>query len=381
MPKKYIKKTKNKQSTDELIASAIDQQNSWRENRRTFARKFLKTLNIFARPAPTTNENGDVVATDASRKHRRGIMAYWFPIMCAVVVIIVAIWVVVVRNMSGPNVVVLQPTVEQNIADKTAKKPTDTPSFDIVRIEKGGMIVIAGRWLPNQNVSIVVNGKIVATERTDNSGEFVYAPRNAWDAGNYTISLLGTDPDIKSENKVFVYVSPYDYKNSVSLLMTRDGSTLLQAPTMLRDGDLNVSKIDYLAGGRIVVTGDALPRLRVSLALNDKYMGFARVSDHKHFGLGADVGELVPGKDYKLTVRLHDGDGRTLSTITHEFVMPEMTGDDDTFYTVRRGDCLWIIARNFLRRGILFSLIAERNNITNPDLIYPKQELQIPVKE
>lgn len=380
MSKKYIKKNKPKQSTDALIANAIDKQNSWRENRRTFARKFLKTLNIFARPAPT-NENGATVAPDTKRKHRNGIMAYWFPIMCAIVVIIVAVWTVIVRNMAGPNVVVLQPTIEQNVTTKPAKKQTTTPSFDIVRIEKGGMIVIAGRWVPNRNVSIVINGKIVATERTDNSGEFVYAPRNAWDAGNYTISLLGTDPNVTSENKVFVYVSPYDHKNSVSLLMTRNGSTLLQAPTMLRDGDLHVSKIDYLSGGRIVVTGDALPRLRVSLALNDKYMGFARVSDYKHFGLGADVDELVPGQDYKLTVRLHDGDGRTLSTITHEFVMPEMTGDDDTFYTVRRGDCLWIIARNFLRRGILFSMIAKRNNITNPDLIYPKQELQIPVKE
>ena len=59
--------------------------------------------------------------------------------------------------------------------------------------------------------------------------------------------------------------------------------------------------------------------------------------------------------------------------------MPKMTGDDDTYYTVRRGDCLWIIARNFLRRGVLFSIIADRNNIENPNLIYPNQNLQIPV--
>ena len=72
---------------------------------------------------------------------------------------------------------------------------------------------------------------------------------------------------------------------------------------------------------------------------------------------------------------------RTVASVTHDFVMPEMTGDDDTFYTVRRGDCLWIIARNFMRRGILFSIIAERNNIENPDLIYPKQLLQIPVEK
>jgi len=115
--------------------------------------------------------------------------------------------------------------------------------------------------------------------------------------------------------------------------------------------------------------------------LNDKYLGFARVSDHKHFGLGADVDALRPGNEYELTVRLHDGDGRTVATVTHKFTMPQPTGDSDTFYTVRRGDCLWIIARNFLRHGVLFSIIAERNNIENPNLIFPKQILQIPVQE
>ena len=95
--------------------------------------------------------------------------------------------------------------------------------------------------------------------------------------------------------------------------------------------------------------------------------------------MGADVGELEVGKEYELGIRLHDGDGRTISHVSRKFVMPEMTGDEDTYYTVRRGDCLWIIARNFMRRGILFSIIAERNNIKNPDLIFPKQRLQIPV--
>ena len=75
---------------------------------------------------------------------------------------------------------------------------------------------------------------------------------------------------------------------------------------------------------------------------------------------------------------MHDGDGRTISEVNRNFTMPEMTGDDDTYYTVRRGDCLWIIARNFLRRGVLFSIIADRNNIENPNLIFPEQTLQIP---
>ena len=262
---------------------------------------------------------------------------------------------------------------------KTVTRKITGPSFDLVRIEKSGNIIVAGRNTKESNISIVINKKIVATKHTNKSGEFVYAPNDALNPGNYVISLIDTDKNIKSEDSVFVYVSERGYKNSVSLLMTKNGSKIMQSPE-LADGDLVVSKIDYLDTGRMVVTGRALPRLRVSLSLDDKYLGFARVSDYKNFGLGADIGKLESGKSYKLNIRLHDGEGTTIANIEHEFVMPEMTGDDNTFYTVRRGDCLWIIARNFLRRGVLFTMIAERNTISNPDLIYPNQLLQIPTK-
>ena len=369
---------KIKRSTDDLINDAIAQQNDWQENRREYTRGFLKSLNMFARPSVKKQENQSVAATDAGVVHSRhsALRAYWFPIACALLVIFIAIWVMFIRGATQPRVIVV-PAVPEPVVQRVDN--ITVPTFDIVRIEKDGDVVIAGRWLPHQNISIMVNNKIVATERTDYAGEFVYTTSTAWKPGNYTIALLGAEPEVKSSDKVFVYISDAGVENSVSLLMTKEGSTLLQAPAMLRDGDLAVSKIDYLDTGRIVVSGDGLPRLRVSLALDGEYMGFARVSDYRHFGLGADVGELESGKEYELAVRMHDGDGRTIGTVLHKFVMPEMTGDDDTYYTVRRGDCLWIIARNFLRRGVLFSVIAERNAIQNPDLIYPKQLLQIPV--
>ena len=369
---------KTKRSTDDLINDAIAQQNDWQENRREYTRGFLKSLNMFARPSVKKQENQSVAATDAGvvRSRHSALRAYWFPIACAMVVIFIAVWVMFIRGATQPRVIVV-PAVPEPVVQRVDN--ITVPTFDIVRIEKDGDVVIAGRWLPHQNISIMVNNKIVATERTDYAGEFVYTTSTAWKPGNYTIALLGAEPEVKSSDKVFVYISDAGVANSVSLLMTKEGSTLLQAPAMLRDGDLAVSKIDYLDTGRIVVSGDGLPRLRVSLALDGEYMGFARVSDYRHFGLGADVGELESGKEYELAVRMHDGDGRTIGTVLHKFVMPEMTGDDDTYYTVRRGDCLWIIARNFLRRGVLFSVIAERNAIQNPDLIYPKQLLQIPV--
>lgn len=366
---------KTKRSTDDLINDAIAQQNDWLENRREYTRGFLKSLNVFAKPG-NKKQNADEGENNQSK--RSGMGAYWFPVMCAIVVAIIAVWVMFVRGQTQPHVIIA-PAVPEPVVQKVEKQEITVPVFDIVRVEKDGDVVIAGRWLPYQNVSVMVNGKIIATEYTNGAGEFVYTTSHAWKPGNYTVALVGAEPEVKSSEKVFVYVSEAGAENSVSLLMTKSGSTIMQMPSMLQDGDLAVTKIDYLDTGRIVVTGDALPRLRVSLAMDGKYMGFARVSDHKHFGLGADVGELKPGQKYVLAVRLHDGDGRTVATVAHEFVMPEMTGDDDTYYTVRRGDCLWIIARNFMRRGVLFSIIAERNNINNPDLILPKQILQIPV--
>ena len=368
---------KTKRSTDDMIDDAIAQQNDWLENRREYTRGFLKSLNLFARKSDKNTENQSVKKEDieAARNRKSTARAYWFPILCAILVILIAVWVMFIRGATQPRVIVV-PTIPEPVV-QTVNEIT-VPMFDIVRIEKSGNVVIAGRWLPHQNISVMVNNKIIATERTDWRGEFVYTTTNPWGAGNYTIALLGAEPEVKSSDKVFVYISEAGAENSVSLLMTKHGSTLLQAPALLQDGDLAVSKIDYLDTGRVVVTGDGLPRLRVSLAVNGEYLGFAKVSDHKHFGLGADVGDLESGKTYQLAVRMHDGDGRTVATVMHEFVMPEMTGDDDTYYTVRRGDCLWIIARNFLRKGVLFSIIAERNNIENPDLIYPKQLLQIP---
>ena len=365
---------KTKRSTDDLIDSAISKQNDWLENRRAYTRSFLKKLNVFSK-----QESEKQTATEKKQNNQHSVLlGYWFPILCALIVVFIAVWVAFVRVHSASRIV-LVPEVNVPVVEK--KQEVTIPEFDIVRIEKEGNVVIAGRWMPHKNISVMVNGRVIATERTNFDGEFAYNTQKAWEAGNYTIVLVGNDPEIKSNESVFVYISENGPQNSVSLLMTKDGSTLLQMPSSLQDNDLTVSKIDYLDSGRIVVTGDGLPRLRVSLSLNDEYVGFARVSDYKHFGLGADVGELTPGQEYSLTVRMHDGDGRTVGYVFHKFTMPEMTGDDDTYYTVRRGDCLWIIARNFMRRGILFSIIAERNGIKNPDLIYPQQLLQVPVNQ
>lgn len=377
---------KTKRSTEDIINDAIDRQQSWLDNRRKFTRNFLKRFNVFHKEEQKTvkvETEQTVQIIEQQPKEPKEVSvwrAYWFPIMCALAVIVLALFVIFFRINTPVKVFTPSASVPEPVVRTVKNVKRNALLFDMVRIEKNGNIIVAGRNSRESNVSIVINKKVVATEHTNRNGEFVYAPKTALKPGNYVISLVDAEKNIKSEDSVFVYISENGYKNSVSLLMTKSGSKVMQAP-VLQDGDLIVSKIDYLDTGRMVVTGKALPRLRVSLSLDDKYLGFARVSDYKNYGLGANVGKLETGKEYKLNIRLHDGSGTTIANIEHKFIMPEMTDDTNTFYTVRRGDCLWIIARNFLGRGILFTMIAERNTIQNPDLIFPDQLLQIPLKD
>ena len=378
---------KTKRSTDEIISGAIDKQQSWMSNRRDFTRKFWRKINVFASkeaPAKPVSKSTAKRKTQTSAASDNGsvLRDYWFPILCAFIVILVAVFVIFFK--SNAPVKVVAPTVPEPIIkpvdtpkkNVVARNMTQKPTFDIVRIDKNGQIVIAGRAGAESNISIMVNNAVVATERTNKNGEFVYAPTHALKSGNYTVALIDADTNKKSVDTVFVYV-PENYANAVSVLMNENGSKVLQSPKSV-SGDLTVSKIDYLDTGRLVVTGRALPRLRVSVTLNNRYLGFARVSDYKNYGLGVNVGELKTGVKYTLIVRLHDASGTTIAAKKHDFVLPELPDCTDTYYTVRRGDTLWFVARTFLGRGMLFSLLADSNDIKNPDLIYPHQVLQIP---
>jgi LysM repeat protein len=360
--KRFANLGKLKHSTNEIVDDALAQQ--------------AHVKNVMVRRL--NNNNAEI------KKSKRGWTKYWFPILCAIAIAVILICTLF---SCTKKVITQEPGIRnqepETIIETTAfhASNSDTPRFDLVRVEKIGSVIISGRWKPNTSVSISANKKILATLQTDERGEFQWSPVTPFAPGNYNFRIVDAKTGVQSADNVFVYVSGAGYENSMALLMNDTGSRLLQYPTELLDGDLVVSKIDYLKTGRIVVTGNALPRLRTSLSLDGEYVGFARVSDHKHFGLGADVGELTPGRTYKLDVKLHDASGNTVSTITHTFTMPEATGHDDTYYTVRRGDALWIIARNFMGRGILFSMIVDANNIENPDLIFPEQILNIPVKE
>ena len=68
---------------------------------------------------------------------------------------------------------------------------------------------------------------------------------------------------------------------------------------------------------------------------------------------------------------------RTVTTNNTAAAAPQPSGQN---YTVKRGDCLWNIAKKFYGNGSKYTTIynANRDKIKNPNLIYPNQVLWIP---
>ena len=65
---------RTKNSTDDLIDGALAQQQDWHERRRSFARNFLTSLNMFAKPNPARRVVGRPAVkstnTNANTKHQ-----------------------------------------------------------------------------------------------------------------------------------------------------------------------------------------------------------------------------------------------------------------------------------------------------------------------
>jgi len=92
-----------------------------------------------------------------------------------------------------------QPSTDnaQPSADKTEQTQADpVPTFDTLRVEKNGSIVVAGSAKPNSKISLLTSdGAIIGEDTALASGDFVIVPDKPLPSGDYALTLRGVDPD------------------------------------------------------------------------------------------------------------------------------------------------------------------------------------------
>jgi LysM repeat protein len=92
------------------------------------------------------------------------------------------------------------PTISAD-ADRSAKGNAERPTFDVVRAEPNGDVVMAGRAEPGWTVTVEGNGKVLGSAVVDPNGEWIIQPPAPVAKGEHSLQLKSQSP--KGEQTLF----------------------------------------------------------------------------------------------------------------------------------------------------------------------------------
>lgn len=261
------------------------------------------------------------------------------------------------------------------------------PSFDVVRIDREGNAVMAGRAEPGSTVSIRDGGTEVGRVAADHRGEWVFVPAAPLAPGSRELGLemrTKQGETAASGTSVVLFVPEREpgSKGALALKVDEGGaSTMLQRPAGDGPMAITIDFVDHDERGRVAVSGTAPPGARVQLYLDTTFIGRARAGADGVWRVVPEI-DLTPGM-YTLRADQVEETGRVAGRVALPFVWNEPPKDlrPGTGVVVRPGDSLWAIARRAYGRGIQYTIIfeANRSQIRDPDLIYPGQIFGLPV--
>lgn len=275
--------------------------------------------------------------------------------------------------------------------DTEQDKPSEPalPSFDIVRVDRTGYAVIAGRAKPGSDVTIYANDDELAKTPAEADGSWVVATDTPLDAGPVELSLSMRTADgtvIRSEDTIIIYVPEREGDLPLVLRTTPGGATeVLQDPRDMPDGlgPLTLDVIDYDDTGAVIFSGRADPGRVVQLFINRRLLGQVAANDEGRWKIAPEA-QIAPGV-YQLLVIQLDETGRPEYAIELPFerASKEQVMLRDGKVIVQPGNSLWRIARSAYGRGAQYTIIYEANasQIRDPDLIYPGQIFDVPDAE
>ena len=270
------------------------------------------------------------------------------------------------------------------------------PSFDVARIRPDGGAVIAGRAQPGAKIVLLDGGKEIAQGQADANGEWVIIAQDPpLSAGQHELRVIqhveGRAP--VTSDQVVVAVVPdrtkpetpanAEERTLVMIAPSSGAPTLVQPPSAAgvpKSGDLAMSTLHYDEGGRVTITGMATPGAVVRAYINDKMVAEGHAGADGSLRL-TPADPVSPGK-HKLRLDQLTKDGKPIARLELPFdrvPAPPGTGDSSRLVIVR-GDSLWNIARAHYGTGFEYTLIygANKDQIRNPDLIYPGQVFSLP---
>ncbi|MBG53508.1 MAG: peptidoglycan-binding protein LysM [Rhodobiaceae bacterium] len=263
------------------------------------------------------------------------------------------------------------------------------PTFDIVRVERDGMAVIAGRATPGAEITLKRNGTAIATVDADARGEWVIVLDEPLAPGDIELTLSAVNPHgstVDGVQSVSVSV-PAQAGGQTLVVLAEPGkaSRVLQGPGVPSDsGSLILESVDYDEKGNVIVAGRTDPGSTVRVYLNGGPIGDATADQKGQWELRPSVG-IEPGT-YTMRIDQLDANGAVVARVEVPFErgVPEVVRQQIAAgrVVIQPGNNLWNIARQLYGSGYRYTVIyqANQDQIRDPNLIYPGQVLETPAR-
>lgn len=280
-----------------------------------------------------------------------------------------------------------EPAVSQSqpSEERPAASSLTPPSFDVVRVDARGNAVIAGRGAPGAEVALLANQRELTRTTITPAGEWVIILQTPLPTGTVELSLLMRTPsgqEVRSDQVVVVSV-PESRDETPLVVLGRPGeaSRVLQGPQEgVGVGPLVLETVDYDENGAVIFSGRAEPGARVRILADGDLVAETQADAAGRWSVPASTG-FEPGV-YSLQVDQLDEEGRVTAVIVLPFerATPEALALGGQRVVVQPGNSLWRIARRLYGEGLQYTVIyqANRDQIRDPDLIYPGQVLATP---
>lgn len=290
-----------------------------------------------------------------------------------------------------------QEAVEPAVPARSAVPPT----FDVVRVSREGTGVIAGRAEPHSDVVVKAGNSVIGSAAANKNGEWVLIFQKPLDPGSQKLTLQAQRGDrapVVSDDVVVISVpqreetrfAPGADEGVVAVLSPRDGSgpsKVLQKPGQIKNGPLEnlltVDTLDYDGSGRAIMTGRAQPGSKIRLYLDNQFLDTVTADDSGEWQFMPEstiaagehvlrLDQMLEGDDVRLRIEQPFNRTKPLDTTLAEGQVE-----------VQPGNSLWHIARRVYGAGILYTVIFKenKNQIRDPDLIYPDQLFRLPSAE
>lgn len=279
-------------------------------------------------------------------------------------------------------------STESATSSAPQERPAILPTFDVVRITPDGNAVFAGRAAPGQTVEILDGDRVIGSVKADDWGEWVFVPTDALLPGNRQLSLraIGEETGTVESDQIVMVVVPdrvTEEDPAFAVATTKQGDTpsqVLQMPGSSSPAILSIDAVDYDENGEFSLSGRASPSALVNIYLDNTYVGTAQADENGRWSLVPET-RVKPGQ-YDLRADQVDSKGVVQERINMPFVRDEVAPElnPGSFYVVQPGNSLWRIARRAYGEGLSFTVIykANKDQIGDPDLIYPGQIFTLP---